>query len=69
MKFRDSDSMSYLRISREGHQVIETRLVRLSLEVLPGGISDCGPATLRKPKVGQYLVKPQSGLVIKLAGD
>ena len=61
-------SICYLR-SREGQQIIETRLVRFSLDLLSGGISHCGPATLREAKVRQYLVKPQLGLVIKLAGD
>ena len=62
-------STSYLRITREGHQITKTGLVRCSLDLRPGGISHCGPATLREPEVGQYLVKPELGLLVQLAGD
>ena len=57
-------STSYLRITREGHQITKTGLVRCSLDLRPGG-----PATLREPEVGQYLVKPELGLLVQLAGD
>ena len=68
-KFSVTSSISYLGLTRDDQQIIEACLLRFYLVLLPAGISDCRPATLRETKVRQYFVKPQPGLVIQLATD